>query len=152
MTYELGPTSLNHLVGVHPDLVRVVKRAILLTKQDFGVHEGVRSPATQASYYAAGVTKTLKSKHLLQNDGYGHAVDLVPYFNGVLRWEWALIYPIAAAMRKAAEDCGVNIRWGGVWDKELAELLTGLEGEVHLYSARHPGPDFLDGPHYELTF
>ena len=31
MTYALGKRSLERLVGVHPDLVRVVKRAIELT-------------------------------------------------------------------------------------------------------------------------
>lgn len=151
MTYALGTKSIKNLAGVHPDLARVVKRAIQLTKQDFGVHEGLRTEATQAEYLRRGVTKTKNSKHLKQPDGYSHAVDLVPYVNGVLRWEWPLIYPIADAMRAAAVECGVMLRWGGVWDKALNELPSGLEGAVHAYSARHPGPDFLDGPHFELT-
>jgi peptidoglycan L-alanyl-D-glutamate endopeptidase CwlK len=151
MPYTLGVKSLANLAGVHPDLSRVVKRAILISGQDFGVHEGLRSEATQAEYLRRGVTKTKNSKHLKQTDGFSHAVDLVPYLNGVLRWEWPLIYPIALAMRAAAVEYGVKLRWGGVWDKSLNELPSGLEGAVHDYSARHPGPDFLDGPHYELT-
>lgn len=151
MPYALGAKSLDHLAGVHPDLARVVKRAIQLTTQDFGVHEGLRSAATQAEYFSRGVTKTMNSKHLKQPDGFSHAVDLVPYINGTLRWEWPLIYPVANAMRQAAAECLVAIRWGGVWDKRLSELPSGLEGAVHAYSDRHPGPDFLDGPHYELV-
>lgn len=150
-SYTLGKKSLANLEDVHPDLAHVVKHAITITKQDFGVHEGLRSPETQAEYLRRGVTKTSKSKHLKQADGYSHAVDLVPYINGVLRWEWPLIYPITTAMRAAAIGTGIRLRWGGVWDIALNDLPSGLEGAVHAYAARHPGPDFLDGPHYELT-
>jgi len=154
MTYVLGKTSLARLDGVHPDLVKVVKRAITISDQDFGVFEGVRSLETQRKYMARGVTRTMKSKHLVQGDGFGHAVDLVPYIDGTLRWEWGAIWPIADAMRRAAGEEGVVLRWGGVWDRRLNLLQHGPEGlkaEVSAYSARHPGPDFLDGPHYELV-
>jgi peptidoglycan L-alanyl-D-glutamate endopeptidase CwlK len=151
MTYTLGKKSLAVLDGVHPNLARCVKQAITVSKQDFGVHEGLRSPQTQAEYLRRGVTKTAKSKHLKQADGYSHAVDLVPYIDGVLRWEWPLIYPIATAMRAAAIGNGIRLRWGGVWDFALNDLPSGLEGAVRGYVDRHPGPDFLDGPHYELT-
>ena len=36
-TYILGARSLKELTGVHPDLVRVVKRAIQITPIDFAV-------------------------------------------------------------------------------------------------------------------
>ena len=45
---------------------------------DFSVREGVRTPETQKEYVAKGVSKTMASKHLIQPDGYGHAVDLYP--------------------------------------------------------------------------
>lgn len=153
MTFTLGRASLANLSGVHPDLVRVAHRAIELTTQDFGVFEGLRSAARQAEYLKRGVTKTMKSKHLRQADGFGHAVDLVPYIDGSLRWEWGAIYPIAAAMQRAAQELGVTLTWGGVWDRRIGQLevgATALEAAVHAYSARHPGPDFLDGPHYQL--
>lgn len=154
MTYVLGAKSKRNLEGVHPALVRVVERAIALTEQDFSVHEGLRSLETQRKYLARRVTRTLKSKHLKQPDGYGHAVDLVPYVDGVLRWEWPLIWDIAAAMQTAAIEEAVSLRWGGVWDRRLNLLQQGPEGlrkEVEAYTVRHPGPDFLDGPHYELV-
>lgn len=148
VTYILGAKSLANLSGVHPDLVRVVKRAITTTAQDFSVHEGLRTLARQKEYVARGVSKTMFSRHL-----GGFAVDLVPYVDGQLRWEWPAIYPIAAAMRGAAITEGVKLTWGGVWDRLLNELPGDVEGikiAVANYCKRHPGPDFLDGPHYEI--
>lgn len=154
MTYKLGARSRSELTGVHPDLRACVERAIAITRQDFAVHDGVRSPAEQRVNVDTGASKTMKSKHLVQPDGYGHAVDLVPYVNGKLRWEWPVIYPIAAAMAQASRELGVSLRWGGVWDRLLSQLSTdeaALKAEVRDYCVRHPGPDFIDGPHFELV-
>ena len=41
--YELGTKSLKELKGVHKDLVKVVKKAIKLSAQDFSVHDGLRT-------------------------------------------------------------------------------------------------------------
>jgi peptidoglycan L-alanyl-D-glutamate endopeptidase CwlK len=154
MTYQLGARSVAKLRGVHPMLVAVVNRAIELTEQDFSVVDGLRSAAQQAELVRRGASQTLASRHLAQPDGWGHAVDLVPYHDGAPRWEWPLIYPVAAAAHKAARQLGVALRWGGVWDRRL-ELLPGtplgLQEAVLAYARRHPGPDFLDGPHYELV-
>lgn len=148
MSFTLGPQSLAHLTGVHPDLVRVVKRAITATTQDFTVFEGIRTVAQQAADVAAGRSKTMHSRHI-----GGFAVDLVPWVGGKALWLWPDIYPITVAMRDAAIAENVPIRWGGVWDRRLADLpsdVAGLQIAVNAYRVRHPGPDFLDGPHYEL--
>src|SRR5205823_5623646 len=110
--------------------------------------EGLRTIETQRAYMKRGVTRTMNSRHLT-----GDAVDLVPWVEGTPRWEWPVIYPIAVAMQTAAKAEGVALRWGGVWDRKLAELPTdaaGIKRAVEEYCVRHPGPDFLDGPHYEL--
>lgn len=151
MTYVLGKQSLAKLAGVHNDLARVVKRAIELSAADFGVHEGLRTIETQREYLKRGVTKTLQSRHLS-----GHAVDLVPYIAGTLRWEWEPIYHIAVAMARASQELIVPLRWGGVWDKTMNEYAGNapdaakMKAAVQEYCVRHPGPDFLDGPHFEL--
>ncbi len=153
MTYALGARSRAQLAGVHPRLVAVVERAIALTAQDFAVFEGLRPPERQAEYLRTGVTRTRNSRHLRQRDGLGHAVDLVPWIAGSLRWEWPAIYPIAAAMRAAAVELGAQLTWGGVWDRRLADLPdtpAEIRKAVTAYAARHPGPDFLDGPHFQL--
>lgn len=149
--YVLGARSLDNLEGVHPHLVAVVHEAIKITEQDFGVNEGLRSLETQQDYFNKGVTKTMHSRHLKQPDGFGHAVDLVPYANGRYRWEWPLIYPVAKAMQISAIKLRILLRWGADWDMTLNELSDNLEKEVRNYCIRHPGPDFLDGPHYELV-
>lgn len=154
MAYTLGAKSKSRLVGVHPQLVAVVERAILLTEQDFTVQEGLRTLATQKDYVRRGVSKTLNSKHLKQPDGFGHAVDLVPWINGQPRWEWPPIYKIARAMDDAAQALGVKLTWGGVWDKRMDQYggsAAAIEAEVQAYCRRHPGPDFIDGPHYQLA-
>lgn len=154
MSFALSAYSRARLKGVHPDLAALVRRAIELTTQDFIVHDGVRTLARQRALVAAGASKTLRSRHLVQADGFGHAVDLVPYIHGKVRWEWKPIYAIAAAVRQAAVEWRVDLIWGGVWDRRLADLpetADGLEAAVKAYTVRHPGPDFIDGPHFEIA-
>lgn len=157
MAYRLGSRSLSELQGVHPDLVRVEKRAIRITKQDFSVHDGMRTLAEQRRYVARGVSRTMNSKHLKQSDGWGHAVDNVPYINGKLRWEWPPIYEIAYAMNVAARELGVALRWGGCWDIRFDDVelrsAAGAKRLVDQYVARRRKMGrraFIDGPHYEL--
>lgn len=148
MAFKLGTRSRNELKGVHGDLVKVVERAIQLTVQDFGVHDGTRTMAEQKKFVASGVSKTLHSRHLT-----GHAVDLVPFVNGQLRWEMEPIYKIADAMRMAASELGIPIRWGGAWDRLLTEETDPPEEMVDDYIARRKAVGkkaFIDGPHYEL--
>lgn len=148
MTFELGKRSRAELVGVHPDLVRVVERALELTTVDFAVHDGKRTPEEQKILVAQGASQTMKSRHLT-----GHAVDLVPVINGKLRWEWPPIYTIARAMKQAAVELSIPIRWGGCWGR-LNELEEPLEDRVadYVQARKALGKSaFLDGPHYELS-
>jgi peptidoglycan L-alanyl-D-glutamate endopeptidase CwlK len=155
MTYTLGPASIAHLKGVHPSLVKCVHRAIELTEQDFSVYEGLRTVARQVVLVHQGFSKTMDSQHIPQPDGFGHAVDLVPWIQGHPVWDWDGCYKIAMAMDAAATEQGVaaHIRWGGAWDRRLSDFggsLDAYRGAVQLYKSRHVGPDFLDGPHYEF--
>ncbi len=154
--FVLGSKSKEELKGVHPDLIAIVERAIELTSEDFGVHSGLRTAEEQAELHRRGASQRdgykRKSEHQEQETGYGHAVDLVPYIAGRLRWEWVPIYKIAAAVRQAAVEQGVRLRWGGVWDRCLNDIPEwAIEREVKAYCRRHPGPDFIDGPHYEIA-
>jgi len=119
--YTLSTRSLNHLEGVHPDLVRVVKLAIQSSEVDFVVLEGVRTKQRQAQLLKAGASQTMNSRHIT-----GHAVDLGAWVNKEVRWDWPLYHKIAKAMKQAATDLNVQIVWGGDWRT------------------------FKDGPHYEL--
>lgn len=152
--YQLGKASEERLQGVHPHLVAVVRKAITLTRQDFTVHEGVRSLATQRDYVARGASQTLASRHLVGPDGYGHAVDLCAWAGGMIRWEWALYLPIADAMRRAARELGIPLRYGGGWyrledcDSEAA-IARATAAYVRERKAAKKAA-FLDGPHFEL--
>jgi peptidoglycan L-alanyl-D-glutamate endopeptidase CwlK len=157
MKFVLGTRSRAELQGVHPDLVAVVFRAIELTTQDFTVFDGFRTAEDQAELFRAGASQRdgtrRKSQHQKQKSGHGEAVDLVPWINGRARWEWGAIYPIALAVRTAAQEHGLRLRWGGAWDRVLNDIPNtagAIAGEVQAYCARHPGPDFIDGPHYEI--
>lgn len=125
--YRLSNTSLQRLQGVHPDLVKVVKRAIEITPLDFGVSEGLRSLQTQQQYVTQGKSTTMNSKHLIQQDGYGHAVDLFVLVNGKATWEHKHFRKVIQAMFTAAIELNVQIEAGGLWR------------------------DFLDSPHFQLN-
>lgn len=113
MTYKLSARSRARLIGVHPDLVRVVDRAIGMTLTDFSVVEGVRSFATQRRYFELGKSRTMNSRHLLHGpDRVGHAVDLAPWVNGTISWEEDHFLPVAVAMKEAARLESVPIEWG----------------------------------------
>ena len=152
MSIILGERSLSRLQHVHPDLVRVVRRAAILAEpdQDFTVIEGVRSreqmcinwgkgrtPAecvshnVPASYSEPSVAKVtwlndpFASKHAIKGDGFGHAVDLAPY---PIDWKDAARFnSLALLVLSAAHQEGVAIVWGGSW---------------------HSSPDL---PHFELS-
>ena len=121
--FKLGPRSLARLEGVHPDLVKVVMRAIELTPVDFTVLEGLRTPERQKTLVAAGASQTLKSRHL-----DGHAVDLGAWVDEQVDWSWPLYNKIADAMKTAAADLKIPIEWGGDWSQ------------------------FRDGPHWQLPW
>lgn len=139
--FTLSKRSLNSLKGVHPDLVKVVKRAIEVTEQDFVVIEGVRSreqcminygkgrtvaqcsahgiPARYAQPNVSKVTwlrNPFASKHIL-----GHAVDICPY---PVDWlDTKKFDKIAQAMFEAERQLIAEgelktqqLRWGADWN------------------------------------
>jgi peptidoglycan L-alanyl-D-glutamate endopeptidase CwlK len=127
VTFQFSARSLQRLEGVHPDLVRVVKAALVLSKVDFVVVEGLRSLERQKELFAAGKSRTMNSRHLT-----GHAVDLAPLVDldgdgkSNLSWERQHFYPISDAMHGAAAILKVPLVWGGDWQT------------------------FVDQPHWEL--
>lgn len=152
MSYTLGAHSRSELKDVHPDLVRVVERAIEITQQDFQVFDGIRTEAEQREYVARGVSQTMKSLHLPQDDGFGHAVDLVPFINGKVRWEEPPGLQVARAMHQASRELRVKVRWGGGWTRlDDDRRDPGLILEEYISRRRRQGrKPFVDLPHFEL--
>ena len=153
--FKLSSRSLGKLEGVNPLLVNTVKRAIELTKVDFGVIFGVRSLETQKKLYESGRSQTMKSKHLIQPDGTAHAVDLMAYDGSDPSWEIVMYDDIADAMKAAAKETGAKIRWGAAWTVDnIAEWDDSMQEAMNDYidirrkAGRTP---FIDGPHFELN-
>lgn len=151
--YQFGTKSEKELNGVRDDLVRTTRRTLTLSPIDFAVFDGLRTDAEQAEYVRTGVSKTMNSKHLIQPDGFGHAVDLVPYINGKLRWELRPCILIAEAMHEAATELAVPLIWGAIWDTPFLELdRADLENEVERYKERRRARGkkaFIDAPHFQ---
>jgi peptidoglycan L-alanyl-D-glutamate endopeptidase CwlK len=146
--FILGTRSLNELNGVNDALVRVVKRAIQITPIDFAVIDGLRTLEEQKRYVAAGASQTLNSRHLT-----GHAVDLAAFIGNKARWELDLMCKVAEAMRAAAHELQVPLRWGGHWDVLLTEETLPTEELVQDYIQRRIAAGlkpFVDAPHFEL--
>ena len=126
MSIILGQRSLLRLEGVHPDLVRVVKKAAAMSAIDFTVLEGLRTLERQKQLMASGASSLkdpLKCRHLT-----GHAVDLAPMVGDEVRWDWPLYNKLAPIIKAAATLENVPIEWGGDWRT------------------------FRDGPHWQLPW
>ena len=154
MAFKLSSRSLKKLEGVHPDMVDTVKRAIELTTVDFGVTYGVSTLAEQKKLYASGRSQTMKSRHLIQGDGYSHAVDLVAYDGSDVVWEINVYDNIADAMAEAANEVGCKIKWGAAWSVGNIAAYTGtmedaMNEYIDLRRSENRRP-FIDGPHFEL--
>ena len=122
----LNTTSHQRLRGVHPDLVRVVRRCAADwadPETGFIVTQGLRTLEEQKLLKAKGASRTLRSRHLT-----GHAVDLAVSVRGQIRWDWPLYAKLAKAMKAAAKAEKVPIEWGGDWTS------------------------FKDGPHFQLPW
>jgi peptidoglycan L-alanyl-D-glutamate endopeptidase CwlK len=115
------------LSTVNSQLADVVRKAASYLDFDLLVVEGARTVEQQRELVAKGASRTMNSKHIPDSTGYARAVDLAPQISGQARWDWPLFPIIARAMKRAADELGVKIIWGGDWRK------------------------FRDGPHWELA-
>jgi len=138
--YQFSKRSLSNLHGVHPHLVLCAKMALEKQIMDFSVISGVRTIKKQKRLVSIGASKTMRSKHLEQNDGYGHAVDLYPYpidMEEVRNGNWVEVSRfglLAGIMLSCAKDLGLNIKWGLDWDQDGETL----------------DHNFHDAPHFEI--
>lgn len=132
MPFTFSKRSEDKLGNLHPDLVRVVRRVLGYGVMDLTIIETARSLETQKQLVKSGASKTLNSKHLIQPDGYAHAVDIAPH---PIQWQEAYKFCyMAGLMMAAAKEENVTLRWGGDWDRD-ADL------------SDNP---FFDGPHFEM--
>lgn len=147
--FHLSQRSHSRLIGVDERLVNLVSSAILTSPIDFTVNEGLRTLERQKHLVAIGASTTLNSKHLT-----GEAVDLIPYVENTIRWEWPLYYTLAEHIRSVAQSMNISLRWGGCWDVYgFTYTSASCKKLVDDYVARQKKKGkraFIDGPHFEL--
>lgn len=122
--YQLSKVSKSRLNGVDGQLVDLVNETLFYI--DVSVIEGLRSVETQKQYLALGVSKTMKSKHLV-----GKAVDLYPYpvprlASGEIDSNSEKWNQLGGVVLTIARAMGIKVQWGGLWTS------------------------FIDKPHFEI--
>jgi peptidoglycan L-alanyl-D-glutamate endopeptidase CwlK len=151
MTFALSQRSINNLVGVDKRLVQVVHLAIELTKVDFAVIEGVRTQQRQRELFDKGASQVREGGTHVQ----GRAVDLMAYIDDRASWELNLYDDIADAMKAAAIEFDVPLRWGAAWTvKDIRKWQGTMASAMNAYidERRKQGQrPFIDGPHFELV-
>ncbi len=135
------------LLGVKPDLIKVVERALELSPVRFRVTEGLRSLERQKMLFDARKSKTMNSRHIT-----GDAVDVVALKGrGQVSWVLEDYYPIAKAFAQASHELTVPIRWGGCW--QVLSLDTNPETAIKAYAsecAKRGKKPLVDAVHFEL--
>lgn len=124
--HRFSQSSLDRLDTIEPNLVEVFHLALKYSKYDFGITEGIRTEEKQRENIKKGVSTTMKSRHLPNENGLSEAGDIVIYKNGKPTYEPKLYRKVAEAFFKAAFELGTPIEWGGHWES------------------------MFDGPHYQL--
>ena len=134
--YKFGKRSLDRLKGVHPVIVEAFEAALAHEDcpHDIGIPQdgGLRSTEDQQRLFAQGRSvgrKKLpiitwvdgvnkKSNHQAKEDGYGYAVDIYIYKNSTAYWNRQWLTEFARHLQEVAkEKFGLNISWGGDWER-----------------------------------
>ncbi len=142
--FELGPASLAQREGLDPRLIEIDDLAIQLTLIDYGHSKdsGLRTDSRQYELFLAGVTLCdgikNRSNHQAAEDGYGKALDFVPYVNGAYSYLPEHLAIVACAYFQAASILGYTIKWGGLWKSSKPKFINGI-------------PYGWDMPHIELV-
>ena len=138
MTFTLDEKSLKELDGVHEDLVHVVKSAAVISTVGYVVY-GPCTAQEQNELFLRGASK-MDGRKKLSRQQTGHGVLLMPLVAGRIRAEKALSFHIAEAVRKAARQFSVVIRWGGIRRRITDEGDKGLT--IEQLFLRSPAWDF----------
>lgn len=134
---SFGKASEAALQGIHPDIIRVLRKAI--ERYDFGVLNGLRTEAQEAADVAAGLSQTMHSMHLQQADGYGHAADIAPYPENwndpshvkLSQFEVDQIF-LGAFVLGVAHALGIELRYGGNWSGSGRSIAAGFKDLDHV--------------------
>ena len=115
--YQFSPSSEEKLATGNQLLQLITRRALELSPTDFKITQGRRSTKQQQQAQASGASKVSKSKHTYPSSLAFDIAYLDDKGNTVTDWAGLKKYMpgVADAFRRAAEEMGVNLRWGGSW-------------------------------------
>ena len=119
---KLSKTSKERIIGLKPDLLKVIEAVEehCPFPVSVGKDGGLRTLERQKELMAAGLSKTLKSKHLT-----GEAVDLYPLTNNGKYIAVDRYNELAKIVKAQAKRLGIQIYWGfdlWGWDKVHYQL------------------------------
>lgn len=143
---QFGRESEANLQQVHPDLVRLMREVI--KHWDCKIVDGVRTLAEQKRNVAQGVSQTMNSKHLPQEDNLSHAVDVMPW-----PIDWAAIEKGLAAVKHA--DGGLQVLEAYAFQGFVAGMAAAMGISIRQGIDWNRNRDFADQsfhdiPHVEL--
>jgi len=121
---KFGDTSNKRLIGVHPDLVKLMQEVV--KKFDISVLKdgGFRTYERQAELVKSGASKRKYSKHCV-----GMAIDVAPYPT-----DWNNrddFHLLGGYVLGVAHSMGMNIRWGGDWNQNFKTADNNFDDLVH---------------------
>ena len=135
MAYRFSSRSRERLRTCHADLVLLMTEALADPDcpSDISVLEGWRNQADQDAAFDSGASQ-LRWPQSRHNSTPSMAVDVAPYVNGGITWDWQYYYPLADHVNEVWERLSVSgstsgdyrLTWGGDWTT------------------------FKDGPHWQL--
>ena len=108
--FRFSKRSLKNLEGVHPDMVKLMKRTLASSDIDFMIICGLRTKEQQQVLYDTGKSQTLNSRHLT-----GHAVDIAVWIDGGISWDPKYYKEIGRTALEQAALCNIHTVWGGNW-------------------------------------
>jgi peptidoglycan L-alanyl-D-glutamate endopeptidase CwlK len=134
-----GARSERNLVGVHPSLVAWAREVIKYMDVCILDGGGLRTQA-QATANAINGTGVKNSLHMKQADGFGHALDLIPY---PINWKDTKRFDeLREIGYREADKMGLLIQNGADWDMDGIAWERkddgGAAGNEH------------DGPHWQI--
>jgi len=127
---KFSKKSLSKLETCHPDIQRLFKEVI--KHVDCTIIEGSRTVERQAELVRTGKSTTMNSKHIVKDDGFSYAVDVMVC---KIDWnDWKRNSMFVGYVLGIARSMNIEIRSGIDWDSDF---------NISEHS-------FLDAPHFEL--
>lgn len=116
----------------------------------------IRTVEKQREFVRKRVSRTMKSKHLVNDNNLSEAVDIIPYIKGINVYKMVGSLELFEEMHEIAQtvcqDLDLDIRSGVCWTNintvvPFDDLLWGYRSRKYMENKK----PFFDGPHFETV-